>query len=113
MSNFLAKFLGRKNDNQKEDKPVAMTLAPMGIDPLSIKLEDDMSDVSDIDASQEATDMLEKKLVWKAICYSYHTHKRRGDVAEAKKMEDLMIKYFSDYKDVDEKFYGMIRPKDI
>lgn len=53
----------------------------------------------------------EKKLVWKAINFSYHTYKRRGYNAEALKMEKLMKKYFADYKDVDEKFAGMYRPE--
>jgi len=53
----------------------------------------------------------EKKLIWKALNYSFHKYASRGQVVEAIEMSDMLKKYFPGFVDVDEDFKGMIRPK--
>lgn len=53
----------------------------------------------------------EKKLIWKALNYSFHVYSKRGKVAEAIEMSDMLKKYFPNFEDVAEDFDGMIQPK--
>jgi hypothetical protein len=53
----------------------------------------------------------EKKLVWKALNYSFHVYAKRGKVMESIEMSEMLKKYFDGFEDVNEEFKGMIMPK--
>lgn len=105
MNITLAKWFGKKDEEKKE---IPMTLQPVSQNEELATL--DQNGELYLKSDEVSEDTEEKKLVWKAICYSYHTYKRRCQNDEASKMESLMRKYFADYCDVDEHFSGMIKP---